>query len=402
MEEEIHTFSKYTDRFSIYGCKMKEKVKTREQIISELRQLFQSRKGSYSAIIGKETQSSRNTTLTIECETTHPNDKRLLEDYKQFRNIAELSPFPMSIIDSRGQFLYVNQKFVEIFGYTLEDIPHEEKWFRLAHPDPEYRRQVISAWTSERETTRDNRVRPQEYSVRCKDGKERDIIFRTVSLENGKKFITYEDHTEREQDKKQLQETLEKLRKALGGAIHAIALIVEKRDAYTAGHQRRVADLARAIATEMGLSISKIDGIRMAGVIHDLGKVAVPSEILSKPDRLNGHEVGLIRTHPQVGYGILKEIDFPWPVAQIVLQHHERIDGSGYPQGLRGSDILVEAKIIAVADVVEAMASHRPYRPALGIKKALEEITRYKGIRYENTIVETCCELFSKNRFVWK
>jgi len=169
-----------------------------------------------------------------------------------------------------------------------------------------------------------------------------------------------------------------RLRKALEGIIHAMSLTVESRDPYTAGHQHRVADLATAIAEEMSLSKDQVEGIRMAGMIHDIGKISIPAEILSKPGSITEYEFGIIKTHPRVGYDILKQIEFPWPVAQIVYQHHERINGSGYPQGLCGKEILLQAKILGVADVVEAMASHRPYRPAFGIEKALEEISQTK------------------------
>ena len=211
--------------------------------------------------------------------------------------------------------------------------------------------------------------------------------------------VVSRDITERKRAEEELQDSLEKLRKALGGTIQAIALTVEMRDPYTAGHQRRVANLARALAAEMGLPKEQIDGIRMAGVIHDLGKISVPSEILSKPTRLRDTEFSLIKDHPQVGYDILKTIEFPWPVAQIVLRHHERLDGSGYPQGLSGEGILLEARILAVADVVEAMSSHRPYRPALGIDKALEEISQNRGVLYDSEVVGTCLKLITEKGF---
>lgn len=189
------------------------------------------------------------------------------------------------------------------------------------------------------------------------------------------------------------------LQEALEGLIHVVALTVEYRDPYTAGHQRGVANLACAVAEEMGCSENQIKGIRMAGMIHDLGKIAVPSEILVKPGHLSDIEFALIKVHPQAGYDILKEIEFPWPLAMIVLQHHERMDGSGYPNGLKGDEILREAKIIAVADVVEAMASHRPFRPALGIEKALEEISQNKNIFYDTEAVEACLAVFRKGEF---
>jgi len=196
-----------------------------------------------------------------------------------------------------------------------------------------------------------------------------------------------------------LQTTLNDLQKAIDGIIEAMGLTVEIRDPYTAGHQKRVAEIAHAIAIEMGLSKQQIEGVRMAGVIHDIGKMAAPAEILSKPGKITEHEFGIIKSHPQVGYNILKKIDFPWPIAQIVYQHHERMDGSGYPQGLSGEDILLEARIMAVADVVEAMASHRPYRPALGIDIALEEISKNRGVFYDPEVVDACLRIFKEKKF---
>jgi HD-GYP domain-containing protein (c-di-GMP phosphodiesterase class II) len=197
----------------------------------------------------------------------------------------------------------------------------------------------------------------------------------------------------------QLQSTLERLEKALEGTVRAMSLTIEMRDLYTAGHQRRVSDLAVAIAQEMHLPWEKIEGIRLSGVIHDIGKIAMPAEILTKPTRLTKTEFQLIKDHPRIGYDILKSIEFPWPVAHIILQHHERMDGSGYPDGLVGDAILLEARILAVADVVEALSSHRPYRPALGLEKALEEIRRGRGIRYDMKVVDACLKLFKENRY---
>ena len=211
-----------------------------------------------------------------------------------------------------------------------------------------------------------------------------------------------QDIARRESAEAEVQSTLNKLRSAMGGVVQAMALTVERRDPYTAGHQRRVSDLARGVAAEMALSAHQIDGIRMAGLIHDLGKICVPVEILSKPGQLSEIEHTLIKDHPQVGYEILKEIEFPWPVAQIVLQHHERIDGSGYPAGLCGEDILVEARTLAVADVVEAMASHRPYRPTLGRDMALEEISQNRGVLYDPDVVDACMKLLLEKDFQFR
>ncbi len=196
-----------------------------------------------------------------------------------------------------------------------------------------------------------------------------------------------------------LQNALNDLQQVLESTIEAMALTVESRDPYTAGHQRRVANLAQEIAKEIGLSNSVVEGVKMAAIIHDLGKISIPAEILSKPTKLTDIEFSLIKTHPQVGYEILKGISFPWPIAKVMFQHHERINGKGYPLGISGDDIVIEAKIIGVADVVEAMASHRPYRPALGIDKALEEISNNKGILYDSEVVDACTKLFCQQDF---
>ncbi len=196
-----------------------------------------------------------------------------------------------------------------------------------------------------------------------------------------------------------LRKTTEDLRKALDAIVHVLALTVEVRDPYTAGHQRRVANLARAIAVEMDLSETVVESIYMAGVIHDIGKISVPAELLSKPGPLNENEFNLIKAHPQVGCDILKDIDFPWDISRIVHQHHEKMDGSGYPQGMSGEHIILEARILMVADVVEAMASHRPYRPALGIEKALEEIKKNSGLSYDPDVVDACVNLFSEKGY---
>lgn len=193
----------------------------------------------------------------------------------------------------------------------------------------------------------------------------------------------------------------ERLQKSLEQSIQTIADTVEARDPYTAGHQRRVGELAVAIARELGLAQETIHGIRLAAAVHDLGKIHLPAEILSKPGKLSAIEFMLIQTHPQAGYEILKNVDFPWPIADIVHQHHERMDGSGYPQGLKGDEILLESRILAVADVVEAMASHRPYREALGIDAALKEIEAGRGTAFDATVVDACIRLFSEKRFVF-
>ncbi|MCX5810068.1 MAG: PAS domain S-box protein [Proteobacteria bacterium] len=225
---------------------------------------------------------------------------------------------------------------------------------------------------------------------------------RTVRDEHGKVMYyegTVEDITSRKQADEELEQTTEKLRKSLAGTIQVVSMTVETRDPYTAGHQRKVSNLARIIAQEMGLSMDTVDTIRMAGIIHDIGKISVPVEILSKPGKITDIEMSLIKVHSQSGYDILKDVGLPYPIAEIVLQHHERLDGSGYPQGLKDNEILLEAKIISVADVVEAIASHRPYRLGFGIDVALDEIEKNAGVLYDREAVEACLKLFREKEF---
>lgn len=205
------------------------------------------------------------------------------------------------------------------------------------------------------------------------------------------------DH--RKHAQKELQESLVRLTKLIGGTVLAIGAMVEKRDPYTSGHQVRVAELARAIGRELNLPPDRLEGLYIASAIHDIGKISLPAEILSKPSQLNSFEMSLIQAHSQAGYDILKVVDFPWPVATIVLQHHERLNGSGYPQGLAGETILQEARIVGVADVVETMSSHRPYRPSVGLDKALEEISSHKGVLYDPAAVDACIRLIREKRF---
>jgi len=206
--------------------------------------------------------------------------------------------------------------------------------------------------------------------------------------------MVFRDISERVLAEDRLKESFDNLRTAMGGVIQAMAYTVETRDPYTAGHQKRVANLARKIGEKLNLDSEIIEGIRMAGVIHDLGKISVPSEILSKPGKISAVEFNLIKTHSQVAYDILKTVEFPWPIAEIVYQHHERNDGSGYPRGLKRDDLMIEARVISVADVVEAMASHRPYRPALGIDVALGEIQKHSGKWFDEEIVDACVSVF--------
>jgi putative nucleotidyltransferase with HDIG domain len=251
----------------------------------------------------------------------------------------------------------------------------------------------------EREITERRRV---EKELRLAKGElEKKVEKRTEELSRVNEELSGRVmETRRAED--QLQNTLDRLEKALEGTVRAMSLTIEMRDLYTAGHQRRVSSLAVAIAEELHLPSEKIEGLRLAGIIHDIGKIAMPAEILTKPTRLTKTEFQLVKDHPRIGYDILKSIQFPWPVAHIILQHHERMDGSGYPDGLLGDAILLEARILAVADVVEALSSHRPYRPALGLEKALEEIRRGRGTRYDMRVVDACVRLFKDRRYSFK
>ncbi len=209
-------------------------------------------------------------------------------------------------------------------------------------------------------------------------------------------FHIAQDITKAKQDEEQLKANVVKLNNITHSIIEAMTKTVEKRDPYTAGHQQRVSKLAAGIARKMDISEKEIEGIQIAALVHDIGKIVIPIDILSKPGRINHHEYSLIQAHSETGFEILQGIEFPWPVAKIVLQHHEKMDGSGYPQGLKGNDILLEARILCVADVVEAMSSHRPYRQSLGIDKALEEISNGKGEFYDDKVVEACIRLYKE------
>jgi|WetSurMetagenome_2_1015567.scaffolds.fasta_scaffold75496_1 PAS domain S-box-containing protein/putative nucleotidyltransferase with HDIG domain len=248
---------------------------------------------------------------------------------------------------------------------------------------------------------------PLEGLIAARGGREVPIertstpIVDSRKVNQGQVFV-FRDITGRKKSEIAVRESLDRLRRAFEGMVEAMSVTVEMRDPYTAGHQRRVSKLSAAIAEQMGIEESRMEGIRMAGDIHDIGKIYIPAEILSKPGKLSDIEYTIIKTHPQVGYDILKNIEFPWPIADIVVQHHERLDGSGYPAGLKGDGIRLEAKIIIVADVVEAMSSHRPYRPAHGIAKAIEEISRNRGILYDATVVDACLTLFREKGFTFE
>jgi PAS domain S-box-containing protein/putative nucleotidyltransferase with HDIG domain len=298
--------------------------------------------------------------------------------------------------DLDGHFHYVNEAAYQSRGYGKEELLGKD----LSVLDtPEYASILKERF---------NELQAQgatifESAHLCKDGSVMpvEVRARLITL-NGRTLIlsAVRDITERKVAEIALADSFAKLQQALEGTVGALASTVEMRDPYTAGHQRRVTQLACALARELGFSPEQVEGIRVMGFVHDIGKIAVPAEILSKPGKISPMEFEIIKVHPQVAYDILKDIGFPWPVAQAVLQHHERLDGSGYPSGVTGGAIIPEARILMVADVVEAMASHRPYRPTLGIDLALEEITRNKGILYDPKVVDACVKLFTEKGFI--
>lgn len=327
-------------------------------------------------------------------------EEKLLKSESNYRSIFENAVEGIFQTTPEGQYVSANPALVRMFGYDSpkELINGTTDLSIQGYVKPEGRASFIETILKQGIITG---FETQHYR---KDGS---IIWisinaRVVKDEAGRTLYyegTIEDITSRKRAEESLHNTLEKLRKSLSSTIQAMSLTVETRDPYTAGHQRRVSSLARAIAQEMYLHNDTVDNIRLAGNVHDIGKISVPAEILSKPGKISDMEFGLIKVHPQSGYDILKGAELPYPIAEIVLQHHERLDGSGYPQGLKGDQILLETKILSVADVVEAIATHRPYRPALGIDYALEEIEKNKGILYDEKVVEVCSRLFKDKGF---
>ncbi|MGB9893309.1 MAG: HD domain-containing phosphohydrolase [Candidatus Saccharicenans sp.] len=297
------------------------------------------------------------------------------------------------VVSSRG-FEFVNPAFEQLTGYSEKEIfSNSFNLLKLVHPEDRH------LFSSRKRPMAKPGLPPDsglvEFRLITKKGEVRYVEASTSQLkENPDQTLTIlRDITSRKKAEETLNLTLDKLRKTMSATIQAISLTIESRDPYTAGHQRRVSDLSRSIATRLNLPSEQIDEIRLAALVHDLGKISVPAEILNKPGKLNPNEFNLIKDHPRVGYEILKTIDFPWPVAEIVYQHHERLDGSGYPLGLKDGQIHPMARILAVADVVEAMLSHRPYRSAFTPEAVINEIKTNQGLTYDPPAVEACVDL---------
>ena len=315
----------------------------------------------------------------------------------KYRTLIETTNTGYVIIDQDGLVLDANSEYVRLTGHhDLSEIVGRSVMEWTAESEKEKNAEAVKACFDK------GYIRNLEIDYVDAKGNVTPIEINATCMEIEGKTHTIticRDITERKKAEDKLQQTLESLRKAVGTTIQVLVSAVESRDPYTAGHQSRSANLACVIATEMGLAQDKIEGIRMAGIIHDIGKLSIPAEILSKPTKLTGLEFSLIKVHSQSGYEMLKDVESPWPLAEIVYQHHERMNGSGYPRNLKGNEILIESRILAVADVVEAMASHRPYRPTLGIKAALEEIEKNKGILYDDVVADTCLKLFREKGY---
>ena len=326
-------------------------------------------------------------------------EEALRESKEYLDNLFNYANAPIIVWDTEFRITRFNRAFEKLTGRTSREVIG--KSLEIVFPPL----QVDASISFIRKAQLSERWEAVEVVILNADGMDRTLLWNSATLmaPDGKTLIATiaqgQDITDRKQAEEKLQQTLDSLRTAFGATIQVMASAIEARDPYTANHQIRSADLSCAIATEMGLSQDKIDGIRMAGSIHDIGKLSVPAEILSKPIKLSELEFSLIKEHSQKGYEILKHIESPWPLAEIVYQHHERMDGSGYPKKLQGNDILIEARILMVADVVEAMASHRPYRPSLGIDAALEEIEKNRGTLYDEAVVAACLILFREKGF---
>jgi PAS domain S-box-containing protein len=321
--------------------------------------------------------------------------KRVESELKLKERLLDSASDSIFLFDLEGNFLYMNEAAYITRWYRKEELLSLGAW-ALATPEAAvYQDNILRELWANGEMIFESEHRRQDGSVMPVE------IFARVLKVEGRELIlsVARDITERKQAETQVRQGLESLHQALQGTVAALANTVEIKDPYTAGHQRRVAHLSCAMARELGWSPDRVEGIQVLCFLHDIGKIAVPAEILNKPGKISLTEFGLIKVHPQVGYDILKDIAFPWAVAQGVLQHHERLDGSGYPSGLTAEEITPEAKILAVADVVEAMVSHRPYRPALGIEQALEEITRNRGKLYDPDAVDVCVRLLTEKDF---
>jgi PAS domain S-box-containing protein len=328
---------------------------------------------------------------------------------EMYRLLAEHVKDFVWLLDMDLRLTYISSSIEKTSGYTFNEIKKLSLKKLLTGESYQKTLHMFSDEISRAEINSrcPDHKRSMEIEFRCKEGHQIWIEAALSFLQNnrGKPFTILgegRDITKYRQAEENLQMALKSVKKAMNTTIQVLVSALEKRDPYTGGHQSRTADLVQAIAREMGLPDDKIEGIRIAGSIHDIGKLSIPTEILSKPAKLTNIEFSIVKEHSLSGYEMLREVESPWPLAEIVYQHHERLNGIGYPRNLKGNEILLEARILAVGDVVESMASHRPYRSALGIKKALEEIEKNKGNLYDEVVVNTCQRLFRDKEYQFK
>ncbi|HJX68893.1 MAG TPA: HD domain-containing phosphohydrolase, partial [Dehalococcoidia bacterium] len=326
-------------------------------------------------------------------------EEAIRKSERRYRLLADNSTDVIWTTDMNLKTTYVSPSVERIRGYSVEEAMQATVEEAYTPASATIILGIVKAMASKKEGWQNGSTKVIDLEMKCKDGSTiwTETTISLVHTSDGQPDCILgvtRDITQRKQAEGQLQQSYRSVQKVLEGTIQAITMMVETRDRYTAGHQQRATQLACAIAQELGLSNKQIQTIRMAGLLHDLGKIFIPIEILSKPGQLNEMEFAIIKTHPRAGYDILKNIEFPWPIADIVLQHHERMNGSGYPSGLRGEEIFIEARILAVSDVVEAMSSHRPYRPAISVEAALKEIVQNKDILYDSDVVNACLRIF--------
>jgi PAS domain S-box-containing protein/putative nucleotidyltransferase with HDIG domain len=316
---------------------------------------------------------------------------------EQFRGLVEQSIAGIYIVQD-DKLAYVNPRLAEILGYaSAEELIGRDPLSVVAEQD----RGIVVENMRQRIKGEAANINYSFTAVR-KDGAmiEVGVHGARATHKGGPAIIgLMQDISEKKRAEEQIQRYVAQIENAFMSTVQVATTLGEMRDPYTAGHQRRVAEIAVAIGAELGFDARRQEGLRVAGYLHDVGKIRIPSEILAKPGRITAIEFVLIKEHAQAGYDVLKNVEFPWQVAEVALQHHERMDGSGYPQGLKGEAILLEARIMAVADVIEAMSSHRPYRAGLGIEAALSEIERGRGSAYDTDIVDACLRLFREQSF---
>ena len=365
-------------------------------------------------------------------------EEALREGEARYRSIIDASPVPMALNDDAGNITYLNPAFTSTFGYTLEDIPTLAEWWPRAYPEAGHRQRVADAWEAELERARQSGedFAPIEATIACKDGSKRTALVgaglhpRNLCILEGFASVAPVPIRDKQRivglihladcrkgcfnaETVQLLEGIaihigeamtrkraeERISRTLTSVIDIARDIVEVRDPYTVGHQLRVREIAVRVAKNLGMSAADVEDVRIAALIHDVGKVVVPTEILSKPGPISKTEYELLKAHAEAGHRILDAAHMEEPIPELVYQHHERCDGSGYPRGLTGDQMLMGAKVIAVADAVEAMTSHRPYRPALGLYAALAEIERGGGRLYDPDVARACIALFREHHF---